>query len=377
MRWTSPRLRLFALVLGGLSAASEQWSWLAVVLLVSLALAVRHRYARLMMALALLAALGQVVTNDVVYPADAVYAVLFFALGAHLDRVIRLVGLACAVVATVVAGCFAAVQLGAGESIESRLFGGAVFAAFAALFTIGGWIAGYVRWLNRRAMQADVDARLEAVERHRLQDAVDQEQERSRIAADMHDVVAHSLAVVAAQADGARYSLRGSPGAAEKALELISETARSTITDLRVILAQLRYQGSTETIPGHEQQRQLFARMRASGMRLVDTETGIRGSSPLIAMTVYRLLGEALTNALKHGDLGAPVEVTQEWSEDYRLVVVNSLSERDQPESAGHGIIGMRERATVAQGTLVSSRKDDRWVLEAHLPVPTQLEEIE
>jgi len=364
----------FALVLGGLIAAAGRWSWLSVVGLLALALALRHRHVWSMIGLAVLAGLVQLFLTDVVYPADAAYAVLFFTLGAHVQRPLRVTGLGCAVLATVVAGVYTGLQIGGEESMGARLLAGSVFAMGTALVTVGGWAAGYIRWLNRRAMQADVDARLDAAERRRLQDAVEQEQERSRIAADMHDVVAHSWAVVAAQADGARYSIRDSPESAERALEVIGETARSTIADLRIILARLRYRESTGTPPGAEQQRQVFARMRASGMRLEDTETGVRSRSPLIVMTAYRLLSEALTNALKHGDLDAPVQVRQDWSEGYRLWVVNSLSDREESVGAGQGIIGMRERATVARGTVTSRRTGGRWVLEAYLPEPAHPE---
>ncbi len=323
----------FALVLGGLIAAAGRLSLLPVVGLLALALALRHRHVWSMIGLAVLAGLVQLFLTDVVYPADAAYAILFFTLGAHVQRRLRVTGLGCAVLATVVAGVYTGLQIGGGETMGARLLAGSVFAMGTAVVTVGGWAAGYIRWLNRRAMQADVDARLDAAERRRLQDAVEQEQERSRIAADMHDVVAHSWAVVAAQADGARYSIRDSPESAERALEVIGETARSTIADLRIILARLRYRESTGTPPGAEQQRQLLARMRASGMPLKDTETGVRSRSPLIVMTAYRLLSEALTNALKHGNLDAPVEVRQDWSEGYRLWVVNSLSDRQESVS--------------------------------------------
>ena len=368
----------FAVVLAGIMAARHQWTWLPLVGLLALALALRHRHVWLMIGLSVLAGLVQLFLTDVAYPADAAFAVLFFGLGSHARRVLRVTGLGCAVLATVVAGWYTVFQSGGGEPTETMWAQGAVFALGTAVVTLGGWTVGYIQWLNRRAMQAGVDARLDAAERRRLQDAIDQEQERSRIATDMHDVVAHSWAVVAAQADGARYSIGKSPESTERALEVIGETARSTIADIRVILARLRYQepsGTTpKAIPGAEQQRQLFARMRASGMQLDDTETGASSNSPLIVMTAHRLLSEALTNALKHGDLDAPVEVRQDWSEGYRLRVVNSLSDREGSVGAGHGIIGMRERATLAGGVVTSSHSDGRWVVAAYLPEPDHSE---
>lgn len=361
----------FGLVLVVLLAVAGQWAGVIAVVLLTVALALRHRLVALMVVLAVAAALVQVVTTQVVYPADAAYAVLFFSLGAHPGRGWRAVGLSCAVAAGVVAGTFQGWQASQSSGVRSGIIGGFLFAAVTLLFTVGGWAAGYIRWLNRRSVQARVDAQLDAAERRRLRDAVDQEQERARIATDMHDVVAHSWAVVAAQADGARYTIAESPEGAERALELIGETARSAIADLRMILARLRYQEVRGATPGYEQQRQLFGRMRASGMRMVVEESGAPSNSPMIAMTAYRLLSESLTNALKHGDLGEPVSVRQDWCEGYRLRVTNAVAAGPEGEGGdGHGIMGMRERAAAVGGSLASRRAGDRWVLEAHLPEP-------
>lgn len=361
----------FCLVMVAFIAVRHQWTWLPVVGLLALALALRHRHVWLMIMLAALAGVVQIFA-DVVYPANAAYAVLLFTLGAHPQRSLRRLGMVGAGLAPLVAGAYALLHGVDGERADVRMFEAATLAVGTSVVTLGGWAVGYIQWLNRRAIQAEVDAQLDAAERARLQDVIDQEQERTRIAADMHDVVAHSWAVVAAQADGARYSLQRNPEAAERALEVIGETARSTIADLRVILKRLRNQetGAAATTPGTEQQTQLLARMRASGMDLHVTEIGARSSSPLILMTAHRLLSEALTNALKHGDLNAPVEVHQDWSEGYRLRVANSLGPGGEHVGTGHGIVGMQERAALAGGTVTSSHSGERWVVTGCLPEP-------
>ncbi|MGC1207607.1 MAG: histidine kinase, partial [Ornithinimicrobium sp.] len=363
---------VFAAFLGAFAVLTGLPSWLPVIGILAMALAVRHRSVTVMIALAVLAALIQVTRNDVALPADLAYAVLFFSLGMHPDRRLRFFGLGAAIFAAVIAGTFFGQQaLPSGQVLEA--FGFAVVGTAAV--TVGGWVAGYVRWLNRRALQANLDAQFAAVEQRRLRDAADQERERAQIATDMHDVVAHSWAVVAAQADGARYSMRQKPEAAEQALVVISETARSSIADLRVILARLRYQESEGTTPGFAQQNQLFSRMRASGMQLVDSQEGTPSDSPLIALTAYRLLSEALTNALKHGDLREPVQVSQDWSDGYRLRVVNVVSPDGPGDGAGQGIRGMRERAAAAGGQISSAKDQDRWVLEARVPPTTEQQE--
>jgi signal transduction histidine kinase len=243
-----------------------------------------------------------------------------------------------------------------------------------AVVTGGGWVAGFVRWQNRQGVQARVDAQLEAAERRRLSDLYDIEQERRRIAADMHDVVAHSWAVVAAQSDGARYGLRHDPAGVERALEVIGETARTAIGDLRTIVAQLRDPGLAPSTPGFAQQAEVLERMRSSGMDLDFREIGTRDESPLIALTAHRLLSEALTNALKHGDLTAAVRVEQDWLDGYRLTVTNRLpldvvrGDAGQTPGTGHGLVGMAERTTVAGGTFSAGSEGGVWVLRAHVP---------
>nr|WP_277352104.1 histidine kinase [Knoellia sp. DB2414S] len=323
-----------------------------------------------MSVLAFTSAVVQVTTFNIAYLADAAYPLLFFTLGGHRAPTVRRFGLVAAVVATVVGGLFPAlVQDAPQRSIFETVAVCAGLAALTAVFTAGGWVAGYLRWQRRQAVQARVDAQLEAAERRRLGELYDVEQERRRIAADMHDVVAHSWAVVAAQSDGARYALRQDPAAAERALEVIGDTARTAITDLRTIVAQLRDPALAPTTPGYAQQQEVIDRMRASGMDLQARETGTRDESPLVALTAHRLLAESLTNALKHGDLSEPVVLTQDWDDGYRLTVTNRVSATPATDGdTGHGLVGMAERTTVAGGTFEAGREGDVWAVRVHLP---------
>ncbi|WP_353950594.1 histidine kinase [Knoellia sp. S7-12] len=322
---------------------------------------------QVMSGFAFVGSVSQVLGSDIAYLANGAYAVFFFTLGSHRDPRVRRFGMAAATVAVLGAALYGATRGG----IEMSNFGRGATAiglgSTAALFVFGGWVAGYLRWQSRQTVQARIDAQLEAVERRRVTELYDIEQERRRIAADMHDVVAHSWAVVAAQSDGARYALRENPAGAERALEVIGETARTAIGDLRTIVAQLRDPGLQPSTPGYAQQAELEERMRSSGMTLELTETGTRDESPLIALTAHRLLGESLTNALKHGDLSSPVRVAVDWSEGYRLSVTNHLSRPDTGVRSGHGLIGMAERTTVAGGTFSAGPEGDQWVVRAHI----------
>lgn len=364
---------LLFLLVTGLVALRMGPSAVAATVLLAAALAVRRLSWQVMSALAVAAALVQVVAGQVAYLSDAAYPVLFATLGAHHRAAVRRWGLSCAAVATLVGGVFGAVHPGtAARSGLATVAAAGGLAALTAVFTAGGWVAGYLRWQNRRAVQARVDAQLDAAERRRLSELYDLEQERRRVATDMHDVIAHSWAVVAAQSDGARYALRQDPAAAERALEVVGETARAAMADLRTIVAQLRDPGVAPSTPSPEQQDALLERMRASGMDLQVHQAGTPDDSPLVALTAHRLLAESLTNALKHGEPGGPVHVEQDWRDGYRLTVTNPVraASPDGPEPGGHGLVGMAERAAIAGGTVTAGREGDAWVVRAHIPRP-------
>ncbi|MBD2760158.1 two-component sensor histidine kinase [Yimella sp. cx-573] len=359
---------LALLATGSLAAGS----WLATLCIV-VAVVIRRLWLWPAVSLAVTAGVLQLSGISPLIPfADLGYAVICFVLGGHRDQRVRATGLALSVVAVVSGGLWAGIVKPSAVDPSSGFdpFLAVAFAAVSAVVALGGWVAGYLRLQTRTAVQAEVDRQLEDAERRRLAFAYQQEQERSRIAADMHDVVAHAWAVVAAQADGARYLLRRSPDQAEKALEVIGDTARSTIADLRTILQQLKYQEPDGGQPGYAQQEVLFARMRASGMNLEVTSEGDMKDDTLLALTASRLLGESLTNALKHGDLAQPVVVEQDWREGYRLRVSNAI-DRDRTDDAlgtGHGITGMLERADLAGGRLTARPWGATWVVEATIP---------
>jgi signal transduction histidine kinase len=356
----------FAVVFGFVQHQLLPWTALPAVLLGG-ALALRRLAPLAMVGLAAAASIVQVASGNLAVVADAAYVPLFVTLGAHRDHRVRRLGLACAVVAVVVAGGREWAHHDDGDTTQGRLFATVAFAALAAVVAIGSWIVGYLRWQRRQAVQARADATLQDLERRRLRDLYEQEQGRSRIAADMHDLVAHSWAVVAAQADGARYLVQTDPDRAQQALAVIGDTARSAMDDVRVLLDRLRSQHGSQEGLEFEEPDALVARMRASGM---DVRLDRHGGPPptgLLETTSRRLLTESLTNALKHGDLSQPVEVAEDWSNGYRLLVTNTAATSDG-SNPGRGLVGMAERIALAGGTLTAERKGDRWVLEALVP---------
>ncbi len=356
----------FAAVVGLAQLMLLPWTWVAAVVL-GVALAVRRVAPFVMVGTAVLASVVQVSTGNVAPVACLAYVPLSVTLGAHSDGRLRRLGLACAVVAVVVAGAFGWWRVADGEPTEARLISTLAFGAATAVLVLGAWTAGYLRWQRRQAVQARADATLQAVERRRLSDLYEQEQERGRIAADMHDLVAHSWAVVAAQADGARYVARTDPDRAHEALTVIGDTARSAMDDVRVLLAQLREQSGVGGALAFERPDALVARMRSAGMDLRVDRRGEPAPDGLLELTARRVLTESLTNALKHGDLSRPVEVVEDWTDGLLLRVTNTVGAGDLGE--GHGLTGMAERVALAGGTFSAGREGDRWVVDARMPV--------
>jgi len=159
---------------------------------------------------------------------------------------------------------------------------------------------------TRRAYLAAVEERAARMERERdAQATIAAAAERTRIAREMHDVVAHSLSVMVAQADGAEYVMDTSPDQARRAIATVAETGRHALTEMHRLLGVLRsphVEGELTPQPGVDQLDDLIARTQSAGLPVT---LSVRGApvpmSPGLSLTVYRIVQEALTNTLKHG----------------------------------------------------------------------------
>lgn len=241
-----------------------------------------------------------------------------------------------------------------------------VLIAFMSILALGSpWLGGFgwrmvLRWRVSREAQT------------RAELATAEEQERVRIARDMHDVVAHSLAVIVAQSDGARYAAASSPEVAVEALGTISQTARSALSDVRMLLTQLRHRQGDGPQPTIADLEQLFVQVRQAGVEpRVTVDPMPPGEPPgAIQLAVYRILQEALTNAIRHGSGGA-VDIRLAWLPDRVEVEVRNAVAVAQVVGApgGHGLVGMRERAQLVGGSLRAERTGDEFVVHAALPI--------
>lgn len=327
------------------------------------ALAIRRLSPPLALAVAWVAAVVQMSASHPPALIDvAVFGVLY-ATAAYGSRVVFWLGFASAIGGAVVATAYIFFVLGAaGLTLQTVTVGVAVLVA-ATFALLLAWTAGA---LVRTGMRA----RANRLAQERAEAEASAEVERVRIARDMHDVVAHSLAVVIAQADGARYAAASDPEAASAALGTISGTARAALADVRVLLTQLRHSQSAGPQPMIADLEAVYAQVRAAGVDLrVDVDPAPAADPPAaVQLAVYRILQEALTNALRHGD-GGPVTVRLAWLTTRVDLEVHNSSRGDAAPGAGHGVIGMRERAQLAGGTLEAAAEDGSFVVRASIPV--------
>jgi signal transduction histidine kinase len=202
--------------------------------------------------------------------------------------------------------------------------------------------------------------------------------ERARIAREMHDVVAHSLSVVIAQADGGRYAGRSDPEAATGALEAIAATGRQALTDMRALLGVLR-DGSAEQYapqPDVDAVPALVADVRDSGLDvdlLVEGEPRPMAAGPQLA--AYRIVQESLTNVLKHAGPNSRAWVRLHWRPDaLELAVLDdgrgAAAGVVDDDGSGQGLRGMHERAQLHRGRLEAGpRAGGGWRVHAVLPL--------
>jgi signal transduction histidine kinase len=240
----------------------------------------------------------------------------------------------------------------------------------------------------RRAYDVEVEARLHLLETERDQATrIAVAEERSRIARELHDVVAHAVSVMVVQADGGSYAVESNPELAKRALQTISETGRGALAELRRLLEVLRHDdGDGEPRvpqPDAHALAELADRMRAAGVP-VELETDDLSDLPAgVSLGIYRIVQESLTNTLKHAGQGATASVRVRRTGDLIEVLVADDGAGRLPElvpaarsgralsvPGGNGLIGMRERANVFGGTLeVGPATGGGWQVRAELPV--------
>ena len=252
-------------------------------------------------------------------------------------------------------------------------FIGVILFWFVLAVFVLAWTAGMIVYVNRGRRAAQTGEIRATQKLGEVTQVATLEQERNRVARDVHDIVAHSLAVVIAQADGARYASKNVPAPVVEALENIATTARGALTDVRVLLGELRHNQEAGPQPGMNDLDALVRGFRDSGL---DVEWNSYGSAVELvgapALAVYRIVQEGLTNALRHGDKSQPVELVFDWgSASLAVIVTNAIPSGSTvpANTAGHGIPGMRERAGLVGGELeANDGTNGRFRVRATIP---------
>lgn len=197
-------------------------------------------------------------------------------------------------------------------------------------------------------------------------------EQRRRVAQDVHDVVAHTLAITMLHITAARMAVRrSSPAEAEEALEEAERHGRASLNDIRRIVRLLRSEDATAVDPaqpGLADVEALAAGYRAAGLP-VDLSLAIddRRTSPAAELALYRVLQEALTNAARHGSGPATVDLRVRGGE-MALNVDNPVDHLPARPSQGSGLLGMRERIAAAGGTIEAGVQNGRWIVRAIVP---------
>ncbi|MGX1489797.1 signal transduction histidine kinase [Streptomyces tendae] len=231
---------------------------------------------------------------------------------------------------------------------------------------------------SRRAVVTAIRERAERAERTREEEARRRvAEERLRIARDLHDVVAHHIALVNVQAGVAAHVMDKRPDQAKEALAHVREASRSALDELRATVGLLRQSGDpeapTEPAPGLDRLDDLAGTFRNAGLRVdvarADQDTTLPAA---VGLAAYRVIQEALTNVQKHAGSGARAEVSVvRVGPNIEVTVLDDGSGQDDGTAGGgHGLLGMRERVSALRGTLTTGpRYGGGFRVHAILPV--------
>jgi signal transduction histidine kinase len=266
-----------------------------------------------------------------------------------------------------------------GAALAAGRWGALALPTFASLS--GVVVAALVSGLYIRARRAHVASLLERAAR--LEFERDQQAllaaaaERARISREMHDVVAHSLAVVVSLANGATAKLGRDPEQSREALESISELGRQALADTRRLLSVLRPEegeGARAPQPGIEEIADLVDHAAAAGLAATLTVRGDPVPVPAgLALSAYRIVQEAITNAVRHAKGATTVTVGLIWTPSrLEIVVTDDGHGKGQPagSTGGFGLANIRERAALYGGmTTAGPRFQGGWTVKATIPV--------
>lgn len=245
---------------------------------------------------------------------------------------------------------------------------------------IPAWILYFVLWLAGRALRErrlqadhleDLAARLEIEREERARLAV--AEERSRIARELHDVIAHSVSVMVVQSQAAQRLLEGEQDEARQALSSIETTGRQALVEMRRLLGVLRRTDADLSLapqPGLGDLDELIGQVREAGLPV---ELRVEGEPeplpPGVDLSAYRIVQEALTNTLKHAGPAHADVMIRYRNDEVELEIIDDGAGNGKGGGAGQGLVGMRERVAIYGGVLESGKQSGGYLVRARLPL--------
>lgn len=251
----------------------------------------------------------------------------------------------------------------------------------SAVPVIGAVLLGTVVRMQRERTAMRFVQAAQTERDHRLTTQLAVERERSRIAADLHDILAHSLSVIAVQTDAAAHVLKQSADAPAEAREAITAAHTAAVQALQDTRNLVRAIGAAPD--GHapqptlEQLADLVHSCDPTGKRFELTSTVDLSNAPLpptAQVALYRIVQEALTNVMRHGGDGAHAQViVSEHGNQFTVEIVDDGTARHATVSRGHGIANMTQRARSVGGELAAGpRAEGGFAVVAQVPIPTK-----
>ncbi|MGW4948170.1 sensor histidine kinase [Actinoplanes sp. NPDC004185] len=256
-------------------------------------------------------------------------------------------------------------------SLEELARGSGLLLGYGAVVWAVALSVRYSGQLNLNTSERRQSAERER--RHVAQIAV--AEERARIARELHDIVAHSLSVIILQANGAAYAFDHDQQRAREALRTIGTTGSDALEEIRQLVELLRSAGDAppdRTPVALDQLEAVVQRARDSGLT---AELTVHGTPPEVpggvALAVYRIVQESLTNTLKHAGPAPAATVTVSYRPGViDIEVTDSGSDPEAASSGGHGLVGMRERVALYGGTFAAGpAPDGGWRVHAAIPL--------
>ena len=309
---------------------------------------------------------------DAVLRADIALFIALYSLALHG----RLKQLPWACAAMAGAMVLVAVRVSAAVSVWDALF--FLLSTTTAALALGLMVRirrAQLAGLRERAARLEI----ERDQRSRLATAT----ERTRVAREMHDIVGHNLSVIITLADAGAYATDLAPERGKEALQLIGDTGRQALGELRRVLGVLREAADGPSAgpelspqPGIADIDALCAKVRAAGLEVVYRTSGdVDALDSGVQLTAYRIVQEALTNTLKHADADSRVHLAIIEADTRLTIRVQDTGPATPPgpHEEGHGLVGMRERAALYGGTVSAGPAGGGgWSVEAVLDLTPQ-----